>query len=148
MNAIESYKNLCVTIDINKNLIENYQDQQRYYRKLLEARKPKDIKAQQYDDMPKGSQNALGMKEILDIIEELDNHIYILEQALEKAEEGRIETEEGLNKLEGLEAEVYKMHVLEGMSLKEVANRLEYAYDYIRTISSRMNTQLSHRHID
>lgn len=121
-----------------KNHYERFTEQRKYYIKLLDIRKPKDLSGQVYSDMPKGCRNDATLDEIVNIIQELDNHIFLQEESIKFYEKVKKESEEHLNKLTGLDAEVYRMFVLEGMSLQEIAVKLNYEYSYIKKISHRV----------
>lgn len=86
-----------------------------------------------------GSQGArrFGSKEAILRIEHLHHRKHAILKRLEHYQEMQKDYEEALLQLNDLESKIAVMRVVKKMTLKEIANELNYSEGYIRNIASR-----------
>lgn len=142
------YKDLCLEIDILELQIKGVEKEySNIYNKSLHV-KPKGVNAVDY-----GSERVTGgLVQIpaYDAIGKLDNLIDRLnemKQELLAKKKLKEEVEEELKKFEGLPYKVNYMRIVEGKKLTEIADELDYSYDYIREVASKNNPLKTHKKV-
>ena len=70
-------------------------------------------------------------------LREIEHHLQLHTEALEKMYEAQKEMQENIGQLEGLHKKVIYMRDIEGKKLIDIAQELDYSYDYIREISAK-----------
>lgn len=136
MKSIESYNNICVSLDIAKNHLERFENEKKRLLSILNSRAPKDMKAQSYDDMPKGCMDATSMPRLLDMIHEVESHIELQKANIEFYSGLKTDTEEALANLDGLSYKVFYLNRIKGMSLYRVSEELDKSIRHIERISA------------
>jgi len=110
MYAINTYKDLCIEIEISQININRLKNEKKIWEDCLKA--PGDVKAQAYSDMPKGSINFTTLERVIP-------NINVIDIKLEREElilKGMLDQKELMNvKLKGLTGLQYKV-----IKLKEV----------------------------
>ena len=137
MDTIESYKDLCKEIEIWKERLKTYEVQIEAIRKLAKLDGPTDITGIDYSQPHVDSTNQIGFEEALEMLGKLESHIYLHQKAIQSMEKSKKKIEEKIKGLEGLDKRAVYMRDIEGMTLKDIAEKLGYSYDYIREISSK-----------
>lgn len=138
MDIIQSYKDLCDEIEMWKERLKTYEVQIEAIRKLAKLDgPPSDISGIDYSQPSVQGARQIGFEEALEMLGKLESHIYLHQQAIANMEKSKREIEEKIKGLEGLDKRVVYMRDIEGMTLKDIAEKLGYSYDYIREISSK-----------
>ncbi|MCR1897810.1 hypothetical protein NSA47_02255 [Irregularibacter muris] len=78
---------------------------------------------------------TMDLNEVIEKISRIDNEIYLHECDIEYNTNKIKEIEECIGGLKGLKCKVKNMQMIEGKTLKEIADELGYSYDYIREIA-------------
>lgn len=119
MILISTYQDLLREIEIYEKMLESYEREQYAIHRLL---KVPEIDYCRY----------------LELQLALNNKTAIVQSILDDKKETQKEIFEKLNKLEGLEYKIAYKRFIEGKRLYEIADELDYSYDYIKEISSRI----------
>ena len=143
MQVIESYKDLCTEIKVIEARMKAYITRKKLLLKILQSG-PKDITGIDYQKDCVQSSGQLGMEESIPSIaemigelREIEHHLQLHTEALEKMYEAQKEMQENIGQLEGLQKKVIYMRDIEGKKLIDIAQELDYSYDYIREISAK-----------
>lgn len=73
----------------------------------------------------------------------LNKRIASLETKLEHYQAIEKEIRENVEKLEGLECRIAKLHFIDGMTYQEIADKLDYSYGHIRKVVSQGNKEVT-----
>ena len=120
--AIDTYKDLCIEIDVANMNILRLKNEKKSLEKLLNP--PGELKAQTYSDMPHGSMNFTTLERtiprinIIDVRLEREN--IILKGMLEQKELMNIK----LRTLTGLEYKIVKLRDVDGLNYIQISQRL------------------------
>jgi hypothetical protein len=136
---IQSYNDICSKIAALELWIDSLNRDIKYYSKLLNGGKPKDIGSINYDGMPKGSRNDMTIDRILEALRKCESHLYLAQEEKKCKEKAKRDIEGILSKMEGLEYQVFYNRVVKGMTLEQIAEKLDYEFGYIRKISMKIN---------
>ncbi len=137
MDTIKSYKDLCEEIEIWKERVKAYELQKKAIRKLAKLDGPSDISGIDYSQPYVSGTSQIGFEEALLMLGQIDNHIYLHQETIERLEMSKEKMRGRIKKLEGLDKKVVYMRDIEEKSLKEISDELGYSYDYVREISSK-----------
>lgn len=137
MEIIKSYKDLCEDIEMWKWRVEAYKAEIEALSKLAKVLGPGEVKGIDYSQPRVQGTRQIGVEEFIFRLRELQNHIYIHEEAISRMEESRKQMEKRIGQLEGLDRQVVYMRDIEGKTLVDIADELGYGYDWIRKISAR-----------
>lgn len=123
MNAFQLYNDLILDIEILKEQIElTYNEREQWwFGGKLSSTVPLDNMASRVDRLT----------------EKLEK----LEEQLKFKEAAEFRLKEQLARYEGLEYKVLYRRYVEGKSLKDIAEELNYSYDYIREIAVRIRAE-------
>ncbi|KJS84995.1 MAG: hypothetical protein JM58_09520 [Peptococcaceae bacterium BICA1-8] len=113
MNAISEFKDLCTEIEIYK---ERVKDLEMEYYAIQRLHK--------YGKMP--------FIEYVRKTEEIWNTVAILTQVVKNKERSQQLIEQFIGNLEGLDYKIAHKRLIEGKTLKEISEELNYAYGWIR----------------
>lgn len=72
-------------------------------------------------------------------LDRINKNINALTAMLDAFEAIRIQNEKHINKLEGLGYKIARLRFVEGMSYKEIAEKLDYSYSHIRKVAMETN---------
>jgi DNA-directed RNA polymerase specialized sigma subunit len=131
---IQSYNDICSKIAALELWIDSLNRDIKYYSKLLNGGKPKDIGSINYDGMPKGSRNDMTIDRILEALRKCESHLYLAEEELKYKEQQKKQLEEVMSNMEGIEYKVYYYRVVKRMTQLEVAEELGKSDRHIRRI--------------
>lgn len=137
MDIIQSYKDLCKEIEMWKYRVEAYEAEIEALKKLAKLNGPGYIQAIDYTQPSVQGTSQIGFEEALIRLGQLESHIFIHENAIEKMEQSKDHIEKEIKELDGLDKKVVYMRDIEDKTLKDIANELNYGYDWIRKISAR-----------
>lgn len=137
MDTIKSYRDLCEEIEIWKERVKAYELQKKAIRKLAKLDGPSDISGIDYSQPYVSGTSQIGFEEALLMLGQIDNHIYLHQETIERLEMSKEKMRGRIKKLEGLDKKVVYMRDIEEKSLKEISDELGYSYDYVREISSK-----------
>lgn len=120
--AIDTYKDLCIEIDIANMNISRYKNEKKTLEVLLKA--PGELKAQTYSDMPHNCKDFTTLERIIP-------RINIIDVKLEREEillKGMLEQKELMNiklrSLTGLQYKIVKLRDVDGLNYIQIAQRL------------------------
>ena len=123
MNSFQIYSNLLIDIEVLREQIElSKKEQERWWitGDLFQS-VPLDNAAKRFDN--------------------LSDKIEKLEESLKEKVEAADRIRNQLSQYKGLEYKVYYMRYIEGKTLKDVAHELNFNYDYIREVASKLKKQ-------
>lgn len=133
--AIESYKNLCIHIEIHELIIESLNREIEELKKTLSG--PKDISGIDYSKEPRAPMVPMSFDRIIERLKRLQFNIELEERVLKHKIETKKKIEAKIKMLDGLDQQVVRLRDLEGMQLQDIAYRLDKSLGYIQNISSR-----------
>ena len=140
MNVVKSYKDLCEEIEIWKERLKTYEIQLKTIIKLAKLDGPSDITAIDYSKPYVDGTKQIGFEEALEMLQKIENHIYLHKQAIENMERYKKRIKERIKNLEGIDYKVVYMRDIEGKTLVQIAEELGYSYQYIKEVSARNKT--------
>lgn len=130
--AINTYKDLCIEIDISKMTIDRLNKEKRIWEDCLKA--PGELKAQNYSDMPKGSINFTTLERVMPQLNKID----ILIEREELILKGMLEQKElmncKLNGLTGIEYNVIKYKEIDGFNTIQISQRVNASESTVKRI--------------
>lgn len=123
MNTFQIYDDLMLDIDILKQQIElaRAEQEQWWFDGRLFPTVPLDVAAARVDKLS-------------DAIERMELELEVKMERLNKLNEQ-------LQKYKGLEYKVFYMRYVECMTLRDIADKLNYNYDYIRRVAVRLRAE-------
>jgi DNA repair exonuclease SbcCD ATPase subunit len=140
----QSYNDLCNEIEILDIRAQEINDEMRYIRRMMQQFGPQTKLVASYEGMPGGETKVT----TFDKIEQVCTNIHHLETQLEEINdilslkrEARERMEERMGQFEGLEHQVYVMHVIQRKPLNNIAADLGYSYEWIRKISMKVKNR-------
>lgn len=139
MRIKRTLKNIQARLDINETMLEGMMCERASYVKIMENRKPKELKGMTYSDMPKGGRADYNLDVIVALIDELNIRIAETEDRILGVRKQKRDFETMGGQLKDHEAEVFKLGFLDGIPLKEVADMLELSYGTVKNISCKIN---------
>ena len=120
--AINTYKDLCIEIDIANMNIMRFKNEKKTLEVLLKA--PGELKAQTYSDMPHGSKDFTTLERVIPRINVIDVKLereeIILKGMLEQKELMNIK----LRSLTGLQYKIVKLRDVDGLNYIQISQRL------------------------
>ncbi|BES66070.1 hypothetical protein SANA_25090 [Gottschalkiaceae bacterium SANA] len=138
MEFVKCYQDLCKEIEIYEMRLESLIAQ---HDAIVDGwLKPiSDISGIDYS-APRVQENhcQLDMEEQLPHIKALEKDIDKYKLLLEKVRECQKNIEDRISSMQGIEYKITYLCVIEGMSLKKVAEQLSYSYGYIRNKYSKI----------
>ena len=137
MDTIKSYKDLCNEIEIWQWRVEAYKAEIKALNKLAKVYGPRDISAIDYSQPSVQGTNQIAFEDYLFRLRQLENHIYLHEEAIKNMTKAKEKIKGKLKELEGLDKKVVYMRDIEGKRLKDIADELGYSEIYIKKISAR-----------
>ena len=128
--------NLTAELEIERRLLDRLR---RYRVRILVKQSPAGYpEGQSYLDADtiRGSRN-MGFTDALDELDRIDGYIAEQEKNIARIEQDIQEITKLVDSLTGLEQKVKYMQLVQGMSLREIAGRLNYNESYIRRVSTQ-----------
>ena len=120
--AIDTYKDLCIDIDVANMNILRFKNEKKSLEKLLKA--PGELKAQTYSDMPHGSMNFTTLERIIPNLNRIEMRLEREEISLK----GMLEVKEKMNiklrSLTGMKYKVCKLKEVDGLNYIQIAQVL------------------------
>lgn len=137
MDIIKSYKELCGEIEMWKWRIEAYKAEIKALKKMAKIYGPGEVRGVDYSQPNVQSSGHVAFEEYLIRLQQLENHIYLHEEAIASMIKSKEKIEENLEDLKGLDMKVVYMRDIENMTLGDIADKLGYSEIYIKKISAR-----------
>ena len=137
--AIDTYKDLCIEIDIANMNITRYKNEKKSLEGLLKP--PGELKAQTYTDMPKGSMNFTTLERtmprinIIDVKLEREN--IILKGMLEQKELMNIK----LKSLTGIEYKIVKLKDVDSLNYIQISQRLNISKSKVERTMAKVKKE-------
>lgn len=125
--------------ETHKLIIDNALKERKYFKKLLLRGPTGYSEGTSYLDAEciHGSRNDMTVDRIVDEISKLDNMIYIEECIIQRINRDIVKIRDYIKGLSGLECKIQTMRLIEGKSLKQIADDLGYSYEHIRRVASK-----------
>lgn len=135
-DAMNSVHNLKIEIEIEQILLQNLE---RKKKRLVDRLAPAGYnRGHSYIDADGiSSGSTIGFSDALVEINNIDQEIEKTEKNIKHIQKDIHKIECFISSLSDLEQKVKYMQLVEGKSLKEIADELGYNYDYIRRIASK-----------
>lgn len=137
--AINTYKDLCIEIDIANMNISRLKNEKKSLEGLLKP--PGELKAQTYSDMPHGSMNFTTLERVIPSINRIDVRLereeIILKGMLEQKEQMNIK----LRSLTGLEYKIVKLKDVDGLNYIQIAQRLNVSDRTVKRAMARVKKE-------
>jgi hypothetical protein len=121
---IQSYNDILREIEGLELRIEDIKTSIKYYQRLLHKDAPKEMSGIKYSDMPTGNGNAMSLDRIYYSIGKLESHLYLTEEALRCKTQSRIDIENLLGKMEGIEYQVFYYRRVRGLTQEQTAEAI------------------------
>ena len=137
---IQSYNDILREIEGLELRIEDTRTSIKYYQRLLHKDAPKEMSGMHYSDMPTGNGNAMTLDRIYCAIGKLESHLYLTEEALRYKTQSRIDIENLLGKMEGIEYQVFYYRRVRGLTQEQTAEAIDRSDRQIRNIEKRIKT--------
>jgi len=137
---IQSYNDICAKISALEIWIDSLERDKKYYTKLLHSGAPKDISAINLDGMPKGSRNDMTLDRIIESIHKVESHLYLAEEELKCKTQSRIDIENILGKMEGMEYQVFYYRVVRGLTQEQTAEAIERCTRQVQNIEKKIKS--------
>lgn len=137
---IQSYNDILREIEGLELRVEDINTSIKYYQRLLHKDAPKEISGIKYSDMPTGNGNAMTLDRIYCAIGKLESHLYLTEEALRYKTQSRIDIENLLGKMEGIEYQVFYYRRVRGLTQEQTAEAIDRSDRQIRNIEKRIKT--------
>jgi hypothetical protein len=131
-----TYNDLCLNIDLLKEQIRLAEGDLEYWFGIK-------LNDRFFNGIPFGSDGVykFGANTGLIQAEKTIDSLNKMNEKLEQMENARIRIKDLLSQFKGIEHKVAYKRYVEGKNLKEIAAELDYSYDYIREIMSRIKKQ-------
>jgi len=137
--AIDTYKDLCIEIDIANMNISRLKNEKKSLEGLLKP--PGELKAQTYSDMPHGSMNFTTLERVIPSINRIDVRLereeIILKGMLEQKELMNIK----LRSLTGINYKVCKLKDVDGLNYIQIAQMLNMNERTARRIMAKIKKE-------
>lgn len=137
--AIDTYKDLCIEIDIANMNISRYKDEKKSLEVLLKA--PGELKAQTYSDMPHGSKDFTTLERVIpriNIIDvKLEREEMILKGILEQKEFMNIK----LKSLTGIEYKIVKLKDVDDLNYIQISQRLNISKSKVERTMAKVKKE-------
>lgn len=78
---------------------------------------------------------SMDYPDLIEAISQIDNKIYLHERVIEYNKNMISEIKDCINDLTGLKCKIKNMQIVQGKTLKEIANEIGYSYDYTREVA-------------
>ena len=145
MDSINNYKDLCREIEVLELRIESIESEIKQIKKLM-IQGPKDITGIDYSREPSGSIVHIPLDRLIDRLERLEETIGMLMDALEQKKQYKGKMEDILSKFDGIHHKVMYLRLVEGLTVEQVAEKLEYTerqiYNILGKCKKTLNTSL------
>jgi hypothetical protein len=135
---IQNYNDICREIEGLELRIEDIGSSIKYYQKLLHKDAPKEMTGIHYSDMPTGNGNAMTLDRIYNSIWKLESHLYLTEQELKRKTQSRIDIENVLGKMEGIEYQVFYYRRVRGLTQEQTAEAIEKCTRQVQRIEEKI----------
>lgn len=136
---IQSYNDICSKIAALEIWISSLERDIKYYTRLLDNG-PREMGAINYDGMPKGSRNDMTLDRIIESIHKAESHLVLAEEELRLKTQSRIDIENVLGKMEGIEYQVFYYRVVRGLTQEQTAEIIDRTDRQIRNIEKKLKT--------
>lgn len=137
--AINTYKDLCIEIDIANMNITRYKNEKKSLEGLLKP--PGELKAQIYSDMPHGSMNFTTLERVIPDINKLEVRLEREEMVLK----GMLEQKELMNiklkLLTGIEYKIVKLKDVDDLNYIQISQRLNISKSKVERTMAKVKKE-------
>jgi DNA-binding XRE family transcriptional regulator len=135
---IQSYNDICSKIAALEIWIDSLERDIKYYAKLLHGGAPKDISGMSMDGMPKGSRNDMTIDRIIESIHKAESHLLLAEEELRLKTQSRIDIENVLGEMKGIEYQVFYYRIVRGLTQEQTAEAIERCTRQVKRIEKNI----------
>lgn len=140
---IKLHHDLLLTIDALKEQIELFEETKTILDKRMNIRKPKDMKAMTFDSEIRGCRDDTTLDRLSPIYIQIVADIEEYKDLLVKHKATKDKREYELSLCKGLQEQVYTLHTIEGLTLQEVADKLDKKHSYIMEVNAKIGKMLN-----
>lgn len=137
--TIDTYKDLCIEIDVANMNILRLKNEKKSLEGLLKP--PGELKAQTYSDMPHGSMNFTTLERVIPNINKfevrLEREEIILKGMLEQKEFMNIK----LKSLTGIEYKIVKLKDVDGLNYIQISQRLNISKSKVERTMAKVKKE-------
>lgn len=138
MEIMNSINDLYRMLEIWEMRLEAYEEEKKAIEKLGKFGGPKPISSIDYSEpRVSGGGGQLDLGETLAMLHRIESHISIHEDNINNIRNKIKSVEEKVNEFEGIDYKVVYYRDIKGMTLQQIANKLNYSKRHIERISSR-----------
>lgn len=138
MEIINSINDLYRMLEIWEIRLQAYEEEKKAIEKLGKFGGPKEIGAVDYSQpRVSGGGGQLDFGETLSLLHRIENHISIHEDNIKNIKKKIKNIEDKVNEFEGIDYKVVYYRDIKGMTLQQIADKLNYSKRHIARISSR-----------
>ena len=136
LEVFHNYNDLCVEIEVIKEQIKLTEYELEYWFGIK-------MNDRDVNGIPFGARGVdrFGVNTALEQAEDKIRSLNKLRDRLDNLDNTRIKIETLLSNFRGLEYRIAYLRYVEGKTLKEISETINYSYDYIRELWSRMKKQ-------
>jgi DNA-directed RNA polymerase specialized sigma24 family protein len=135
---IQIYNDICSKISALNIWIDSLERDIKYYTKLLHGGAPKDISGMNMDGMPKGSRNDMTIDRIIESIHKAESHLLLAEEELRLKTQSRIDIENVLGEMKGIEYQVFYYRIVRGLTQEQTAEAIERCTRQVKRIEKNI----------
>jgi DNA-binding XRE family transcriptional regulator len=135
---IQSYNDICSKIAALEIWIDSLERDIKYYTKLLHGGAPKGISGMSMDGMPKGSRNDMTIDRIIESIHKAESHLLLAEEELRLKTQSRIDIENVLGEMKGIEYQVFYYRIVRGLTQEQTAEAIERCTRQVKRIEKNI----------
>lgn len=138
MEIMNSINDLYRMLEIWEMRLEAYEEEKKAIEKLGKFGGPQEIGAVDYSEpRVSGGGGQLDLGETLSMLHRIESHIAIHEDNIKNIRNKIKNVEEKVNQFDGIDYKVVYYRDIKGMTLQQIADKLNYSKRQIERISSR-----------
>lgn len=140
MEEIKGLKELKEILKTNKDILEAYTEVKKDLISIINI-SPRQVRGIDYSIPTVQSSNVISMETYImqygEQLKRVDKQIEVIINKIDKLEKYIAKIERRLKRLTGLEYKVAYLKEVEGLTLKEIAEELNYSYQHIRRVYAK-----------
>jgi len=140
MEEVKGLKELKEILKTNKDILEAYTEVKKDLISIINI-SPQKVRGIDYSIPTVQSSNVISMETYImqygEQLKRVDKQIEVIINKIDKLEKYIAKIERRLKKLTGLEYKVAYLKEVEGLTLKEIAEELNYSYQHIRRVYAK-----------
>lgn len=131
-----SFKDLCTEIELVEASIRQYERNKEALQQMSNIGGPSKVKGIDYSQPSVIESSPMDFGTYLEHLQKIESHLLLHRERLKRLKREKITRERKLSSMEGLAYRVAYLREIQGKSLKQISEELDYSYDYIREVSA------------